>query len=322
MFSKRKGKLLVKKIIVTTTINEPTPAIYKYAYMIDWDLIITGDAKGPEKYDLDAPHKYLSWQDQQDKYPELCKMLGPDNIDRGRNIAYLEAHRAGANIIATVDDDNIPYASWGEEILVGKETSVYCYHCNDNLPVFDPLSVTRANALWHRGYPWELIHERIKNIALISKKNIKPLVQANLWNGDPDIDAVCRMAFKPNVSFIDVRGFYTSNRISPFNTQNTIFDASYLQYLPSIPFIGRMDDIWSSYLFQAYFPMSVVYGMPTVYQDRNRHNIYQDLENEMLGYESGLEFALNCSNQEIEKAIESLPKQSREFLELWDTYFI
>ena len=29
----------------------------------------------------------------------------------------------------------------------------------------------------------------------------KPDIQANFWNGDPDIDAVCRMLIKPECKF-------------------------------------------------------------------------------------------------------------------------
>ena len=37
----------MKKIIVTTTINEPTEATLKYCQKKDWDFIIVGDTKTP-----------------------------------------------------------------------------------------------------------------------------------------------------------------------------------------------------------------------------------------------------------------------------------
>ena len=39
----------MKKIIVTTTINEPTEALIKYSNFKDWKLIIVGDLKTPQK---------------------------------------------------------------------------------------------------------------------------------------------------------------------------------------------------------------------------------------------------------------------------------
>ena len=36
---------------------------------------------------------------------------------------------------------------------------------------------------------------------LVGKKNVKCLVQADLWDGDPDIDAICRIGLSPNIKF-------------------------------------------------------------------------------------------------------------------------
>jgi hypothetical protein len=67
----------------------------------------------------------------------------------------LEAYNLGAEIIATVDDDNIPYDFWGKEVYVNKEIYVDLYVTSN--PVFDPLSVTEYNYLWHRGFPNSII---------------------------------------------------------------------------------------------------------------------------------------------------------------------
>ena len=39
---------LVKKVIVTTTINPPTEAILRFDAMTDWDLVVIGDKKTPD----------------------------------------------------------------------------------------------------------------------------------------------------------------------------------------------------------------------------------------------------------------------------------
>ena len=75
-----------------------------------------------------------------------------------RNIGYIEAYNRGAEIIATVDDDNMPYDNWGENCMVGKEVEVDVY-TTDNI-AFEPLSITNENHLWHRGYPIEEVHNR------------------------------------------------------------------------------------------------------------------------------------------------------------------
>jgi hypothetical protein len=41
-----------------------------------------------------------------------------------RNVGFVFAYNEGADIIATVDDDNIPYDNWGDNVLVGQEVEV------------------------------------------------------------------------------------------------------------------------------------------------------------------------------------------------------
>jgi hypothetical protein len=51
-----------KKVIVTTTINNPTEALVKYSLMKDWKLIVVGD--------LSTPHeKFL-------KMKNICSVQG------------------------------------------------------------------------------------------------------------------------------------------------------------------------------------------------------------------------------------------------------
>ena len=54
------------------------------------------------------------------------------------------------------------------------------------------------------------------------------------------------------------------------------------------PHIGRMDDIWGAYYLSS-LGYKIVYGKPTVYQERNNHNLINDLKAEYLGYEHNLD---------------------------------
>jgi hypothetical protein len=71
-------------------------------------------------------------------------------------------------------------------------------------------------------------------------------VQADLWDGDPDIDAMARLIYKPCVKFNNVKP-YGSNKISPFNSQNTFLAREVLPSYVCLPHVGRMDDIWGGY---------------------------------------------------------------------------
>jgi hypothetical protein len=54
-----------------------------------------------------------------------------------------------------------------------------------------------------------------------------------------------------------------------------------------------MDDIWASYMTQRVlreFDGSVLFTGPTVYQDRNDHDLTKDLEKEVIGYRNTVKF--------------------------------
>jgi hypothetical protein len=270
----------MKKYIVTTTINPPTLATIKYSRMEDWTLIVVGDKKTPHEEYERLNCIYLSPEEQEKKYPDLSEAIGWNSIQR-RNIGFVEAYNLGADIVATVDDDNIPYDNWGKNLVVGETVEIDFY--TTDLGVFDPLSATEHNNIWHRGYPIELVPLR-DAISYGGKLKRRVLVQADLWDGDPDIDAMARLSMKPIVKFDKIQGPYGSTSISPFNSQNTFLAREVIPYYSVFPYVGRMDDIWGSYILQHYFPNSVVYNKASVYQDRNVQDLITNLEKEIIGY--------------------------------------
>ena len=270
----------MKKYIVTTTINPPTLATIKYSRKEDWTLIVVGDTKTPH-YDYENLNCiYLSPEYQEKTYPELSETIGWKSIQR-RNIGFVEAYNRGADIVATVDDDNIPYDDWGTNVVVGETVEIDFY--NTDLGVFDPLSVTEHNQVWHRGFPIDLVPYRDR-VSYGGKLKRRVLVQADLWDGDPDIDAMARLSIRPIVKFDKIQGPYGSLSISPFNSQNTFLAREVIPYYSVFPHVGRMDDIWGGYVLQHYFPKSVVYNKASVYQDRNVQDLVTNLEKEIIGY--------------------------------------
>ena len=112
-------------------------------------------------------------------------------------------------------------------------------------------------------------------------------IQADFWNGDPDIDAICRMEHAPECDFDPAAFPIASNKLSPFNSQNTFFAGNVIKDYFLYPHVGRMDDIWAAYYVQAK-DYRVVYGKASVYQDRNVHDLIRDMRQEYLGYENNL----------------------------------
>ena len=303
----------MKKVIVTTTINPPTEAIKKFEAMADWELVVIGDLKTPKDYKL-ARGTYVT-PEMQEKYDkELSDAIGWNCIQR-RNFGLLWAHDMNAGIVAVVDDDNIPYANWGKDLSIGRETEVNYYETD--LPAFDPIGATNHKHLWHRGYPLQLLPKR--DYSKKSKRKITPGVQADFWNGDPDIDAVCRMEHAPECDF-DANCFpIASSKLSPFNSQNTFLDKKWLKDYFLFPHVGRMDDIWASYYIEAKGCM-VVYSKASVYQARNVHDLVKDMKMEYPGYENNLKI-VNELPSNPENILKYLPEKSQLAFSLYKKHF-
>jgi hypothetical protein len=310
----------MKKYIITTTINEPTEATIKFCEIADkkdFTFVIVGDTKTPheEYHNLESIYQnvtYLPPVTQSELYPELSDIIGWKTIQR-RNIGFVYAYEQGADVVATVDDDNIPYECWGDDIMIGKEIEVDLYE-NTSCPYFDAISTTEHNDLWHRGFPIEYLQVK-NNIEYKGKTKMTPLIQAEFWDGDPDIDAICRLSKKPIVKFNHFEPF-TTNQLTPFNSQNTFLHRSVLKYYSVFPYTGRMDDIWGAYVMQYHFPNSVLFNKATVYQARNPQDLVKNLENEVIGYRGTLNLIDN-----IKDFRDLLPSKTVEYFDIYQKYF-
>lgn len=301
----------MKKFICTTTINHPTEALIKYAEMNDWTLIVAGDVNTPhDSYKKLNNTLYLHPKYQNSKYKKLSDLIGWQTIER-RNFATLEAYERGADIIALVDDDNIPLSNWGD-IKVNCAISVDVYNSSyENINVFDPFSVTNFNHLWHRGFPIQLLKSRKTKCYTT---NIIPDIQANFWNGEPDVDALARIEYgKFDCKFDDSVFPFSTDNLCPFNSQNTILSRRVIKDYFLFTGIGRMSDIWAAYytIAKGY---KIIYDSPSVYQKRNEHDIVRDLSNELLGYKESNNLIEDLSTKNnIDDVIKNyLPENSME----------
>ena len=294
--------------IATTTINKPTKALKLFAKNKRCKLIVALDKKS-KKFEL-KNSVVLSTKYQEKKWPKLSKLVVWNCIQR-RNFAILEAFERGADVIALIDDDNIPYNNWFKNIYINRQ--IKCKEIKTNKKIFDPVGYTNHPNLWHRGLPLELVNNR--KYKTDKKKLIKPDIQANFWNGDPDIDAVCRMIFKPECNFKKNLFPFFSKKISPFNSQNTLIARKVIKDYFLFPHIGRMDDIWASFYVTSK-KYSVLYNEATVYQQRNAHNLIKDFKDEYIGYVNSLKL-VESLYKSSENIYHFLPKKSALAFDEW-----
>ena len=144
-----------------------------FSAMPGWTLVVVGDKKTPHHLYKELDCIYLSPDMQEHGWKELSDTIGWNSIQR-RNIGFVYAYEQGADVIATVDDDNIPYENWGQDLLIGKTIEYDLYESPTE--VFDPLSVTNHPELWHRGFPIQQVPHRSET-RYVGKDERKVLIQ-------------------------------------------------------------------------------------------------------------------------------------------------
>jgi hypothetical protein len=302
----------MRKVIVTTTINPPTRAISLFDSLPDWTLVVAGDLKTPKDYSLKRG-MYIG-PDEQEKYDKsLSDAIGWNCIQR-RNFGLLIANDMKADVVAVVDDDNIPLDGWGSDLLLGRESSIKLYEQDG--PAFDPVGATNYPHLWHRGFPIQLLRQRQYRQ---TEGTLTAHVQADFWNGDPDIDAICRMEHAPECKFDPECFPVASNRPAPFNSQNTFISREVQPHYFLFPHVGRMDDIWAAYYVQS-LGFKVVFNRASVYQERNVHDLTKDMRQEYLGYEHNMKLLQDLS-RDPGSILAYLPGRSAWAFELYRRHF-
>lgn len=194
----------MKTALVTTTINIPTVLALYRKLGPDVEIFVTGDMKTPvpEAYQFMAELGCIAKVPQEQEGWACSELIGWNTIRR-RNIAVLEALKWGADVIVTIDDDNIPLGYYFHEIRSAFQLEVetpFGSAWSDGL--HNGLSITTANGWFdpgrlmvpptkHRGFP----HEKLDPGFVVEPAVGRRVgVVAGLCLGDPDIDAVTRIA--------------------------------------------------------------------------------------------------------------------------------
>lgn len=265
------------KAIVTTTINRPTEAIKKFSEFSEYKLYVVGDLKTPhEFYENYKKIDYIHPDFQQNEYKELSELIGWNNIQR-RNIGFVHAIREGAEVIISVDDDNVPLENWNN-CLIDKEIEADLFESY----LYDPMLQTNHKEYWHRGYPPQMLSSREK-FNQVNKHKEKVKVHVGLWKGIPDVDAFSKLIYGENELDLFLN-FSFFAKIGVFNSQNTWLARDIMPYYCAFPHADRMDDIWGGIVLQKLQNISIYYNDVTVLHDRNYHDTFSDLNREIDGY--------------------------------------
>ena len=292
-----------KTALVVTSISSPTGAMQQLAQgsvSNGYNFICIGDKKSPDVYEL--PNcRFISLREQLESDFELAKIC-PENHYARKNIGYLMAIRSGAEQIIETDDDNNPLLSfWAKKSMQLESRFI------EDSGWINAYSYFTDRVIWPRGFPLEYIQSKKLKKAAKTTKVACP-IQQGLANGDPDVDAIYRLTGDLPFSFENSEPLILGVSCwSPFNSQNTIWwrQVFPLMYLPSYCSF-RMTDIWRSFVAQACMWLNgwhLAFSGPTVFQERNKHDLLRDLEDEIPGY---------LYNDRIVKALVKLPLKPGE----------
>lgn len=274
-----------KIAVVVTSIAAPNPvleAIAQGCLEHGFTFICIGDEKSPSAFSLEGCDYYslAAQRSLEFRFAKLC----PTHHYARKNIGYLIAIAGGAEIIIETDDDNFPRDEfWRERSRVVQEPSLREAGWVNAYRYFS------ESALWPRGLPLDAVNVPLPDYNELQIETTDCPIQQGLADENPDVDAIYRLLFELPQNFrSDRRLVLQSGSWCPFNSQNTTWwsDAFPLLYLPAYCSF-RMTDIWRSFVAQR---LSWVHGWgilfhePTVYQERNEHNLMRDFQDEVPGY--------------------------------------
>jgi hypothetical protein len=274
-----------KTALIVTSIAPPNAVLRSLAQGClehGFEFIVIGDVPSPPDFQLDGC-RFYNLAEQRGlgfRFAREC----PTRHYARKNIGYLLAMQGGAQVIVETDDDNHPNAEFwierGRRQEAGRVegagwVNVYRYFTDANI--------------WPRGLPLDHIQTGIPAFESLAGGEVDCPIQQGLADENPDVDAIYRLALPLPQSFRkDRRVALLSGSWSPFNSQNTTWwrDAFPLLYLPAHCSF-RMTDIWRSFVAQRIAwanDWAVLFHEPTVWQERNEHNLMRDFRDEVPGY--------------------------------------
>lgn len=306
----------MRTCILTTTINVPA-LLRDYALNAsehghrDVEFIVIGDRKTPAgaaplcaevERESGCRFHYFDVPRQQDflkRFPRLNRLVPWNSIQR-RNVGLIYALEQGFDNVISIDDDNflVPGSDFVGEHITGLGVQASQKIVNTDTGWFNCVAMMQTNfgTVYPRGFAlgkrWR--EENWK----FSDAIRKPVVNAGLWTGDPDIDALTRIYFPVEARLPLSHDYLTLAKDCwcPINTQNTAFHrgAAAVSFVVVMGYelaglkVARYDDIWMSWFLRAimdHFGDAVRYGKPVVQQNRNQHNLFRDLREELPAME-------------------------------------
>lgn len=239
------------------------------------------------------PVTYLDLREQEEalaSYPELLGLI-PMNSGSRKFIGSFLAYLRGCEALIFIDDDNfvtdIDFVGWHEVVGTAAELDLIASDTGW-FNIYESVVEARGIPFFPRGYPWG---QRQNPPPRVERRRETRRVIANsgLVLDDPDVDAVSRLFWPIRVVEMAPewrpRFGLAPGTWSPFNDQNAAYGGELVPIYFAPPSTGRNADIWGSYVVNRlveHFGDAVSFGYPVVRQIRNPHDLWKDLEMELV----------------------------------------
>ena len=303
--------------LVVTSISAPNPVLRVLAEAAERcgvRFVLVGDSNSPADFKLSGCefHGLVAQRRSGFRYAELC----PERTYARKNIGYLLAIRHGARVIVETDDDNFPRDGfWAVRRRLVQTNRL------DQAGWVNVYRFFTEQHIWPRGLPLEKIRNVLPRFDELPVEDADCPIQQGLADENPDVDAIYRMiSLLPQSFRSDRRVVLGAGSWCPFNSQNTTWwaDAFPLMYLPAhCPF--RMTDIWRSFVAQRIAwenGWSVLFHEPTVWQQRNDHDLLSDFRDEVPGYLLNGTIGETLSNLRLRPGATALNENLRQCYEV------
>ena len=228
----------------------------------------------------------------------LTKLV-PYNSDNRRNVGFLMAYAAACDMLISIDDDNRPVAKkpFFSEHMTALATPAPKARVSSSTSWFNICNLLELQpeiTIFPRGFPYS---KRLASQEYDSVEEPEGKVGANIgmWIGDPDVDAITRLAICPRALNVKQSEVYLSEGTNtPINSQNTsllseLIPAYYYLLMGDMgngKTVDRFGDIWSGYFLQAvmkHLNYVIRVGTPVVEHVRTPHDLLQALSYELPG---------------------------------------
>ena len=311
-----------KTSVVITSIHPLNNAMQKIAQGCvkhNWDFIIAGDTAS-----IEIESKGLTFLDvkkQLDSNFSYSKKAPFKNYCR-KNVGYLHAIKNGATRIVETDDDNFPKDSFFKPF----EKNISAKKITQRGWINAYRYFTENKNIWPRGFSLSDVKRKIDEYEFLKDEALYCPVQNGLVDSDPDIDALYRILFTTPFNFehSNRKVAYGKGSWCSFNTQNTVFykEVFPLMYQPATPQFREADILRSLVIQRILWENNahILFYSPTVWQERNEHDLIEDLKQETRLYVHIKDVAKEFEDLEIKSGEEFFQQNMIKCYKIYQKY--